>query len=93
MSEYSLRCFSTGPNKLRSSQDYINQKKAKTLYKTTASNVKNDINDNIQVFMHPGTIAEGGRCLASVGGYNTSSYDLLLNLTKGRYYSGPTDKY
>ena len=74
------KCFSTGPNKLRSSQDYISRRKAQTLYTTTATNTKNDISNNNQVFM------DASRCLASVGGYNTNTYDLLLNLTKGRYY-------
>jgi hypothetical protein len=83
MSQFSPRCFSTGPNKLKSSQDYINQKTAKTLYTTAASNTKSNVSDNIQAFIAPSP----DYCLASVGGVNTKSYDLLLNLTKGKYYA------
>ena len=78
------KCFFTGPNQLKSSQDHTNELKAETLYTNTVLDISNNINDvshNIQVF------TDQNRCLASVGGYNVNNYDLLLNLTKGRYYA------
>ena len=83
MQQFASRAFSTGPNKLKSSQDHTNQKTAKTLYTTTTTNTKSNTLDNIQAFITPNPDS----CLASVGGFNTNSYDLLLNLTKGKYYA------
>jgi hypothetical protein len=83
MPQFASRAFSTGPNKYKSSQDYTNQKTAETLYITTASNTKSYMVDNIQTFITP----HPERCLESVGGFNTNSYNLLLNLTKGKYYA------
>ena len=77
------RCFSNGPNRLKSSQDHTNEKTAKTLYTTAATNTKSNSVDNIQAFITPNP----DKCLASVGGFNTNSYNLLLNLTKGKYYA------
>ena len=42
------KCFSNGPNRLKSSQDYTNQKTAKTLYTTTATNTKSNSNSRKQ---------------------------------------------
>ena len=80
---HTTRCFSTGPNKLKSSQDYTNRKTAQTLYTTAATNTKSNITDNIQALITP----DPDKCLASVGGFNVNSYNLLLNLTKGKYYA------
>ena len=81
MSNVANKCFSPGPNQFKSSQDRTNQKKAQTLYTTTATNTKSNTKDNTPICL------SSDRCLASVGGYNTNNYELLLDLTKGRYYA------
>lgn len=83
MPQIASRAFSTGLNKSKSSQDYTNQKTAETLYITSVSNTKSDRVDNIETFITPFP----NRYLESVGGFNTNSYNLLLNLTKGKYYA------
>ena len=79
---HTTRCFSTGLNKYKSSQDYTNRKTASTLYTTTATNTKTNKKTDIQAI-----ISQPDNCLASVGGFNVNSYDLHRNLTKGKYYT------
>lgn len=91
MSNYNIRTFSNGPNKMRSADDYINRKKATTLYTVAASNTSSRAkNSNIPVKT---TNLVGNPKLASVGGYNVNSYDLLMNISKGRYYVAPEGRY
>ena len=84
MSSLSANCFSTGPNQFKSSNDYINEKKAKTIY--TSLQKDNGTSYNGPIFIN-------GKCLRSIGGYNTNNYDLLLNVTKGKYYTNPACVY
>ena len=74
-------CFSTGPNQFKTSNDYISRKKAQTIYKS--------VKDNVKANNYAGPILTNGTCLGAVGGYNTDNYDLLLNVTKGKYYTEP----
>jgi hypothetical protein len=97
MPQYNVRAFATDSNQMRSGGDYINRKKAATLYTTVSTNTKGHEKDNLAV-----SITEGGgqtsngydisRCIWSVGGYNVNSYDLYLNVAKGRYYTAPTGR-
>ena len=75
MSSSAAKCFSTGPNQFKSSNDYTNQKKAKAIYKSVQK-------DNGSLYNGP--IFVNGGCLGSIGGYNTNNYELLLNVTKGK---------
>lgn len=79
------KCFSTGPNQFKTGQDYINRKKSQQLY----TNAVIDLSMATPERPASANICtrSKGHCLGSVGGYNTNSYDLLLNLTKGAYYS------
>jgi hypothetical protein len=97
MPQYNVRAFAADSNQMRSGGDYINRKKAATLYTTVSTNTKGHEKDNLAV-----SITEGGgqtsngydisRCIWSVGGYNVNSYDLYLNVAKGRYYTAPTGR-
>lgn len=83
MSNTNIRAFSNGQNNARSSSDYINKKRAEATYVVAASNItsrKSKYNlSNVPV--------KGNNNISSVGGYNVNSYRLLLDLTKGKYYS------
>jgi len=68
------RSFSKRSNNLMSSNDYINKKKAQTLFNVLTTN------------------SQQPKKLLSVGGFNVSSYDLLLNYSKGSYYVSSQDK-
>ena len=69
------RSFSKHSKNLMSSNDYINKKKAQTLFKVLTTNKQQE-----------------PQKLLSVGGFNVSSYDLLLNFSKGSYYLSSQDK-
>lgn len=83
MSNTHVRAFSNGQNDATSSSDYINKKRAQATYGVAASNItsrKSKYNiSNVPV--------KGNNNISSVGGYNVNSYRLLLDLTKGKYYS------
>ena len=83
MSNTNVRAFSNGQNDAISSNDYINRKRAQAIYAVAASNItsrKSKYNlSNVPV--------KGNNNISSVGGYNVISYRLLLDLTKGKYYS------
>lgn len=90
MSNYSIRTFSRDSNNMRSANDYINRKKAENLYLVSTTNGKvnngnKSINSNTPVKTSIGPI--GNQRLKSVGGFNVNSYDLFMNITKGRYYT------
>ena len=68
------RSFSKHSNNLMSANDYINKKKAQTLFKVLTTNTQQP------------------KTLLSVGGFNVSSYDLLLNFSKGSYYISSQEK-
>ena len=83
------KCFVTNKHQPKFGSDYTNQKREKEIYKYYSGNTQ-----------LPGTITkqDGSKyngpffldlngCLNSVGGYNTKNYDLLLDITKGKYYS------
>lgn len=85
-----MRAFSNGPNNMRSSSDHINRKRAETTYTVARTNINTtqpyNNNSNIPVKAgYPGP--NNTQQLSSVGGYNVRSYDLLLDLTKGKYYN------
>ena len=90
MSNYSIRTFSRDSNNMRSANDYINRKKAENLYlvSTTnglANNGNKSLNSNTPVKTSIGPM--GNQRLRSVGGFNINSYDLFMNISKGRYYT------
>ena len=88
------RAFTMRPNSISTSNDYISKKKAIALYANTASinpipgksSNFNNINFNNGVTKR---ICKNEELysLESVGGFNVSTYDLLLNITKGNFYS------
>ena len=90
MSNYNVRTFSRSANKISSANDYINRKKAENLYlvSTTngfANNGYKSITSNTPV--QTSISSNGNQRLTSVGGFNVSSYDLFMNISKGRYYT------
>jgi len=90
MSNYNVRTFSRSANGISSANDYINRKKAENLYlvSTTnghANNGKKSITSNTPVQTSIST--NGNQRLTSVGGFNVNSYDLFMNISKGRYYT------
>ena len=91
-----MRAFASDSNKMRSGQDYINRKKAETLYTTVSTNRKTNKNDNLAVSISRGsnttTDYDISRCLLNVGGFNVNSYDLYLNVAKGRFYTATTGR-
>jgi len=86
-----MRAFASDSNQMRSAQDYINRKKAKTLYTTVSTNRSYSDVDNLAVSISTGsdisTKYDISRCLFSVGGFDVNSYDLYLNIAKGRFYT------
>ena len=96
MPQFSVRAFASDSNQMRSGGDYINRKKAATLYTTVSTNRKNYEKDNLAVSISKGAGTSSSydisRCIWSVGGYNVNSYDLYLNVSKGRYYTAPTGR-
>lgn len=96
MSNYNVRTFSRDSNNMRSANDYINRKKAENLYlvSTTnglANNGNKSLNSNTPVKTSVGP--SGNQRLRSVGGFNVNSYDLLMNVSKGRYYTATDGRY
>ena len=91
MPQFNVRAFASNSNQMRSGSDYINRKKAATLYTTVSTNLKDEEDDNLAVSISEGsgttTEYDISRCIWSVGGYNVNSYDLYLNVSKGRYYT------
>ena len=55
------------------------------MYTSVASNIKSNEIDDIAVLTRIGP--EHSKCVFSVGGFNVSSYSLLLDITKGRYFT------
>ena len=86
------RSFSKHSNQLMSANDYINKKKAQTLFKVLTTNAQAfESNKNIkkQPIKTVNNLQEQTQKLLSVGGFNVLSYDLLLNFSKGNYYVSP----
>jgi hypothetical protein len=83
------KCFRTDSNEFKASNDYINKKKAQTIYysahKQDISNIKLNKIGN-EKYKGPIYLNNGG-FLGAVGGYNIDNYDLKLNVAKGRAYS------
>jgi hypothetical protein len=84
-----MRAFSNGPNNMKFSSDHINKKRAETTYYVASNDINKtqlyNNNSNIPVKACQGQ-------LSSVGGYNIKSYDLLLDLTKGKYYNATSGR-
>ena len=79
MPQYSsINCFETKQNR-KSSSEYIKKKKAFTIYANTNTNYNLTTNSN--------TIQTTTTCLKHVGGFNINSYDRLIDIIKGKYYS------
>ena len=80
------RCFSN-PNKCETSSDYTRTNKQKTIFKDVVNQVQyknnfiknNGVNYNDNFGLH-------NQCLAFA-----KSYDLLLDVTKGKYYTKPVE--
>jgi len=96
MPQFNVRAFASDSNQMRSGSDYINRKKAATLYTTVSTNQKDEDEDNLAVSISEGSGTTSSydmsRCIWSVGGYNVNSYDLYLNVSKGRYYTATTGR-
>tara|TARA_A100001011_G_C14304593_1_gene842487 strand:- start:1941 stop:2567 length:627 start_codon:yes stop_codon:yes gene_type:complete len=91
-----MRVFSNGPNNMRSSSDHINRKRAEITYKVATSNISTTqpYNNNSNVPVKAGPPGpKNTQQLSSVGGYNVKSYDLLLDLTKGKFYNATSGRY
>lgn len=88
------RSFSKHSNQLMSANDYINKKKAQTLFKVLITNTNTEAfesNKNIKKLpiKTVNNLQQQSQKLLSVGGFNVLSYDLLLNFSKGSYYVSP----
>jgi hypothetical protein len=86
------RSFSKHSNQLMSANDYINKKKAQTLFKVLTTNAQAfESNKNIKKLpiKTVNNLQQQSQQLLSVGGFNVLSYDLLLNFSKGSYYISP----
>ena len=85
MPQYNNRTFSRDPNNMKNASDYINRIRAEGLYKSVSTNNKSNKIDDIAVLTRQGP--KDSKCLFSVGGFNVSSYSLLLDITKGNYFT------
>ena len=85
MPQYNNRTFSRQPNNMQNASDYINRRRAQGLYTSVASNRKGNERDDLAVLTRIGP--EHSKCVFSVGGFNVNSYSLLLDITKGRYFT------
>lgn len=83
MSYSNTRTFSRNPNDMKSSGDHINRKRAEAIYNDVASNTNNK-DSNIKLIESNNALK-----LKSVGGLGVKSYELFLNLSRGRYYVAP----
>jgi ribosomal protein S8E len=86
------RSFSKHSNQLMSANDYINKKKAQTLFKVLTTNAQafeSTKNIKKQPIKTVNNLQQQSQKLLSVGGFNVLSYDLLLNFSKGSYYISP----
>lgn len=77
------RSFSRSSNEMKSSGDHINRKRAEAIYTDVVSNASNK-DTNVKF-----TESNNALKLKSVGGLGVKSYDLFLNLSRGRYYVAP----
>ena len=90
MSNYNVRTFSRSANGISSANEYINKKKAENLYLVSTSNgFANNGNKSItsNTPVQTSISINGNQRLTSVGGFNVNSYDLFMNISKGRYYT------
>jgi hypothetical protein len=86
------RSFSKYSKQLMTANDYINKKKAETLFNVLTTNAKNfESNKNIKKIPIKtlNNSQQQTQKLLSVGGFNVSSYDLMLSFSKGNYYISP----
>jgi hypothetical protein len=75
------KAFSNSYNNSRTAQDYINKKKAETIFESARNKNVNKLDG--QQYIGP-VIKKNDRFLAAVGGYNVNSYDILMNVAKGQ---------
>ena len=82
------RSFSKHSKQLMSANDYINKKKAQTLFNVLRTNTQAfEANKNIKkIPIKTFNNSEQTQKLLSVGQFNVLSYDLLLSFSKGSYY-------
>ena len=73
------KCFKSDSNQFKSSTDNTNKMRSKTIYQGAK-------NQNPNVNTGPIHVDTGG-FLGAIGGFNTSPYDLLLDVAKGKAYS------
>ena len=83
MTYVNTRSFSRSSNEMKSSGDHINRKRAEAIYTDVVSNASNK-DTNVKF-----TESNNALKLKSVGGLGVKSYDLFLNLSRGRYYVAP----
>jgi hypothetical protein len=83
----SNRSFSKYSKQLMTSNDYINKKKAETLFNVLTTNTNKNIKKTpIKTLTNSQNQTQK---LLSVGGFNVLSYDLLLSFSKGSNYLSP----
>ena len=70
------KCFLSGPNQLNSSKDYIDRKKAQTIYQTTKNS--KTLKQNGTQYNGPIFVNTSG-CLGAIGGYNSNNYELFAH--------------
>ena len=84
---YYNRSFSKYSNQLMSANDYINKKKAETVFNVLTTNTNKNIK-KIPIKTLTNSQNQTQKLL-SVGGFNVLSYDLLLSFSKGSNYLSP----
>ena len=88
------RAFSNSNKNNVSANDYINKVKAKTIFEVVSTNITDcETNSNVPVKTIPCSCDGKYKTLQSVGGLDVNSYQLLLDLTKGRYYTAKNGRY
>lgn len=86
------RSFSKYSKQLMTANDYINKKKAQTLFQVLTTNTQAfESNKNIKKLPIKtlNNSQNQTQKLLSVGGFNVLSYDLMLSFSKGNYYISP----
>ena len=82
MPNYNTRSFARSPNEMKSSSDHINRKRSETIYENVIR--QKDIDKNDKYIKLEGD--DNNLKLKSIGGFNIKSYDLFLNVSRGRFY-------
>jgi len=85
MPNYNTRSFARSPNEMKSSSDHINRKRSETIYENVIK--QKDVVENDKHIKLEGN--DNNLKLKSIGGFNINSYDLFLNVSRGRFYLAP----